>query len=140
MLLRPLTHADVTDRRGYQNSSRAFQGAQHDLNRKFGAVLALPDQFDSGADLLRQRVRRGPKTVREQPFGKTIWNDVGDLLPKELVAAISELLLRLQIQQDDLSTLVYHHHRIGSRLEQSALSGFHLRPMLLRTFADADVH
>jgi hypothetical protein len=39
------------------------------------------------------------------------------LLPQELIAPVSELPLRLSVQQDDLSALVYHHHPIRSRFK-----------------------
>ena len=54
-----------------------------------------------------------------------------DLLAEQLVAAVAELLLRLQVEQHDLAGLVDHHHRVGRRLEQPAVPGLHLRQMLL---------
>ena len=48
------------------------------------------------------------------------------LVPSEadqLVSAVAELLLGLDVEQDDLAGLVDHHHRIGGRLEQSAVAG-----------------
>ena len=72
MLFRILAHADVADRRRHQSSFGAFQRAQHDLDRKLAAVLAPPDEFDPGADLLRQRVFRGSQTVGDQPFREAL--------------------------------------------------------------------
>ena len=132
MLFRGLAHADVADRRRHQDSFGAFQRAQHDLDRKLAAVLAPPGELDPGADLLRQRVLRGSKIVRDQPFREALRNDVRHLLPEELVAAVAELLLRLQIQQDDLAVLVHHHHRVGRRFQQPAVPALHLRQMLFR--------
>ena len=101
--------------------------------------LRRAGELDPGADLLRQRVFRGAEAVGDQPLGEALRNDVRDLLPEELVAAVSELLLRLNIQQDDLPALVHHHHRIGSRLQQPAVPALHLRQMLFRVLAHADV-
>ena len=42
--------------------------------------------------------------------------------PDQLVAAVAELLLGLEVQQDDLAGLVDHDHRVGSRLEQAAVA------------------
>src|SRR5450432_548169 len=139
MPFRTLAHADIADRGRHQNSFAAFQRAEHDLDRKFGAILAPPGEFNPGADPLRQCVLGGPETIRDQPLREALWNDIGYFLPKKFVAAISELFLRLQVQQDDLPTLVDHHHRIGSRLEQPAIPGLHPRQMLFRLLADADV-
>ena len=116
-----------------------MQRAQHDLDWKLAAVLALPDQFDPGTDLLRQCVRRGSKTIRDQPFRKTVRNDIRHLLTQQFVAAIAEFLFRLEVQQDDFAPLVHHHYCVGSRLEQSAIPGLHLCQMLFGLPADADI-
>ena len=71
--------------------------------------------------------------------GEAFRDDVLDLLPEQLVAAVAELLLGLNIQQDDLAALVHHHHRVGGRLQQPAIPAFHLRQMLFRGLAHADV-
>src|SRR3984893_10102511 len=135
MPFRVLADADVADRRRYQTSFGAFQRTQHDLDRKFGSVLALTDQLDPGTDLLRQRVRRGSEAIREQALRKTVRNNIRYLLPQKFVAAISELLLRLKVQQDDLLTLVDHHHRLGTHLAQLAISGLHPAQMSFRLLA-----
>ena len=139
MLFRSLAHADVADRRRHQDSFGAFQRAQHDLDGKLAAILAPPGELDPGADLLRQRVCRGSRTVGDQPFREALRNDVLHLLPDEFIAAVSELLLRLNIQQNDLPALVHHHHRIRSRFQQPAVPALHLRQMLFRSLAHADV-
>ena len=139
MLLRLLAHADVADRRRHQDAFGALQRAQHDLDRKLAAILAPPGELDPRADLLRQRVLRGAQTVRDQPLGEAFRNDVRHLLAEQFIAAVAELFLRLKIQQDDLAALVHHHHRVRRRLQQSAVSAFHLRQMLLRLLAHADV-
>ena len=139
MLFRGLAHADVADRRRHQSPFGAFQRAQHDLDGKLASILAPPDEFDSRADLLRQRFCRGARPVRDQPFRKALRNDVLHLLPDQFIAAVSELFLRLNIQQNDLAALVHHHHRIRSRLQQPAIPALHLRQMLFRSLAHADV-
>src|ERR1700677_4026352 len=101
MCFRSLAHADVANCSRDQSSFSAFQRAQHDLDRKLAAVLSRPYQFDPGADLLRQRIFGGSKIVRDEPFREANRNNVGDLLPEEFVTAISKLLLRLNIQQND---------------------------------------
>ena len=45
---------------------------------------------------------------------------------------ISELFIRLHIQQHDLSALIYDHHGVGRGLEQPAVAAFHLRQMFFR--------
>ena len=96
-------------------------------------------ELDPRADLLRQRVFRGAQVVGDQPLREALRNDVRHLLPEELVAAVAELLLRLNVQQDDLAALVHHHHRIRRRLQQPAVAALHLRQMLFRSLAHADV-
>ena len=107
--------------------SAARQRAQHDLDGKLAAILAQPDEFNPRTDLLRQRVLRGAQIVCDQPFREADRNDVGDLLTKEFVAAIAELLLRLDVQKNDLAALVNHHHRIRGCFQKSAVAAFHLR-------------
>ena len=121
MFFRILAHADVADRRRHQDSIGAVQRAQHDLDRKFASVLAPSGELDPRSDLLCQRVFRGSQTVRVQPFREALRNDVLYLPPQEFIAVVPELFLRLNIQQDDLPTRVYHHHRIRSRLQQPAV-------------------
>ena len=58
---------------------------------------------------------------RNQPFGEAVRNDVLYLLPDQLVSAVAELFLRLNIHQDDLPCLVHHHHRVRSRLQQASV-------------------
>ena len=94
---------------------------------KFAAILPPANELDPRADLLRQRVCRGARTVRDQPLRKTLRNDVLHLLPEQFIAAISELLFRLEIQQDDLSALVHDHHRVRRRFQQTAVPALHLR-------------
>ena len=139
MLLRTLAHADVADRRRHQRSFRAFQRAQHDLDRKLAAVLAPSGELDPAADLLRQRALLESKIVRHQPFREALRNDVRHLLPEQLVAVVAELLLGLQVQQDDPAVLVHHHHGIRRRLQQPAVAALHLRQNLFRGLAHADV-
>src|ERR1700731_691885 len=130
---------DVTDRRRHQDSFGAFQRAQHDLDWKIASILPPTGELNPRTDLLRQRVFRGSKSVGDQPFREALRNDVLHLLPYELIAAVSELFLRLNIQQDDLPGLVHHHHRVRRRLQQPAVPALHLRQMLFRILAHADV-
>ena len=46
----------------------------------------------------RKRVFGGAQIVHNQPLGKAHGNDVRDFLPEELVAAVAELLFRLNVQ------------------------------------------
>ena len=79
------------------------------------------NKLDPRANLLRQRVRGASRSVRDQPFREAFRNDVLHLLPDEFIAAVSELFLRLNIQQNDLPALVHHHHGIRRRLQQPAV-------------------
>ncbi len=66
------------------------------------AVLAPPDELDSGTDLLCQRLGCASRAVGDEPFREAFGNDVLHFLPDQFIAAVSKLLLRLNIQQDDL--------------------------------------
>ena len=66
-------------------------------------------------------------------------NDVRDLLPDELVAAVAELLLGLEVEQDDLAGLVDDDDRVRGRLEQPAVASLHVGQVQLGRLADADV-
>ena len=72
-------------------------------------------------------------TVGDQPFRKALGNDVLDFLAEQFVAAVSELFLRLDIQQNDLAALVHHHHGIRRRFQQPAISA----PICARCFSAA---
>src|SRR3984893_11809404 len=89
---------DVADRRRHQDSFGAFQRAQYDLNWKIASILSPAGELNPRANLLRQRIFRGAKSVRDQPFREALRNDVLHLLPYELIAAVSELFLGLNIQ------------------------------------------
>src|ERR1700722_4478882 len=121
MLLGILAHANIADRRCYQDSFGTFERAEHDLQRKLASVLAPPHKFNSGADLLCQCLRRASGAVSDQPFRKTLRNDVSYFLSYQLVSAVSKLVFRLNIQQDDFSGRVDHDHRIRSRLQQASV-------------------
>src|SRR6202522_3915407 len=95
MMFRALADTDVADRRRHQNSFGAFERTQHDLDRELGTILPPPSELDPGADLLCQCILCGPKTIRDQPFRKALWNNVGYFLSKEIGAAISTMLLRV---------------------------------------------
>ena len=132
MGFRVLAHADVADRRGHQNSFGTFERAQHDLDGKLGAILAPPDEFDSGADLLRQSLGRAAGAVGDDPFREALGNDVLHRLAHQFVAAVAELFFRPDVQQNDLSGHVHHHHGVGGSFQQPAIPAFHLRQMRLR--------
>ncbi len=131
--------ADVPDCCRHQRLVRVSQRAEHDLDRKFAAVLALPDQLDAGADLLGERVFRGPQIVCNQTLGKADRNDVRDFLSEQFVAPISELLFGLQIQKNDFAALIDDDHGIGRRLHEAAIPALHLRNNFLGILARADV-
>ena len=88
--------------------------------------LRRADELDPGADLLRQRVGSATRTVGDETFRKALRNDVLDRLPEQLVAAVSELLLRLHVEQDDFSGQVHDHHGIGSGFQQPAITALQL--------------
>src|SRR5271170_7534913 len=134
-----LAHADVADGSGHQNSFRTFERAQHELDGELAAIFAPPDQLDSGSNLLRQRFGCGARAVGDDPFGEALGDNVFYLLTHKFFALVAELLLRLRVQQNDLSGHVYDHHGIGSGFQQAAVSAFHLFQVSLRTLADTDV-
>ena len=101
--------------------------------------FAPTDEFDSRSDLLRQRFGRAARAVGDQPFREAFGNDVGYFLAEEFIAAVTELLFRLHVEQDDLAALVHHHHGVWRGFQQSAIPAFHLRQMFFRVFAHADV-
>ena len=138
MRLGLLAGADVTDRGRHQGAFGASEWAQHELDGK-RALSFPPLELDPRTDLLRQRVFRGAQTVGDQPLREALRNDVRHLLAEELIATVSELLLRLQVEEHDLSALVHHHHRIRCRLQQPAVLALHLRQIFLRVLAHADV-
>ena len=123
LLLGRLAHADVADGRGDEDALGALERAEHDLDRELGAVLAQGDELDPGADLLGQGVGRRAQVVGDEPLGEALRDDVRDRLADELVAAVAELLLGLDVEQDDLAALVHHDHRVRRRLEQAPVAG-----------------
>ena len=110
LLLGFLAFRDVPDGGSHQDALRAFERTQHDLDGEIAAILPPRGEFNPRTDLLRQRVRRSSRAVGDQPLRETLWNDVFHLLPYQLIAAVSKLFLRLQVQQHDLSVLVHYHH------------------------------
>jgi hypothetical protein len=64
--------------------------------------------------VLCQRFRRASCSIRDQAFREAFRNYFLDLLANQFVAPVSELLLDLCIHQDDLPSLVHHHHRVRS--------------------------
>ena len=121
MLFGIVADGNITNGRSHQDSFGAFQRAEHDLNGEAASILAQPVQFNSRANLLRQRLGRGAGSVGDQPFRKAFGNDVRDLLAQKLIAAVAELLLRLGIEQDNLSVLIHDYHSVRSRLQQPAV-------------------
>ena len=101
--------------------------------------LRRADEFDSRADLLRERFGGAAGAVGDQPFREAFRDDVLHFLAEQFIAAITELFFRLNIEQDDLSALVHDHHGIRRGLEQTAVAALHLRQMLFGGFAHADV-
>ena len=132
-------HADVANRGCNQDAFGAFQWAEHDLDREFAAILAQSSELDAGANLLRQGVFHGAFFVGNQPFRKALGNDVFHALPYKFVAPVPELFLGLHVQQDNVSLLIHHHHRVRSRFQQPAVTPFHARQMLFGFFAHADI-
>jgi hypothetical protein len=132
MVLRIFACGDIADRCRHQDAFGAVQRAQHDLDREIAAVLPASLQLDPHADMLCQRLCRGSKIVRDEPFREAFRNDGRHLLSQKLIPGVSELLLSPDIQQDDLAGRVHHHHRVRSRLQQSAISGL---TCLLRVIA-----
>ena len=134
-----LSLTDVADRRGYQDTIGALERAEHDLDRKSGSILPPSVQFDPCVDLLGQRLCVGAKSIGEEPFRESLWNDVLHVPAEEYIASVSKLLLRPRVQQDDLSRLVDHHHSVRSRFQKSAIFGLGLRQMPFRVLTHSDI-
>ena len=62
--------------------------------------------------------------VGDQALGEPDRDDVRDHLTQQLVAAVSKLLLGLDVQQDELAGLIDHHHRVRRRFQQTPVPGF----------------
>src|SRR5580658_3327884 len=139
MPLSVLAHGDVANCRGHQNSLGAFEGAQHDLDGKLGPILSPPDELNSRPDLLRQCLGCGTGSVGDQPLRETLQNNALHLLAYQLIAAISKLAFRLDIQEHNLSILIDDYHRIRGRLEQTSVPGLHLHQVLLIISAYSDI-
>src|ERR1700735_3143213 len=88
---------DIADSCRHQDSLGAFQRAQHDLDWELASILSAAVEFNASTDLWRQRVCRGSKSIRDQPFRKALRNDVFHLLAHEFIAPVSELFLRLNV-------------------------------------------
>src|SRR5271168_4775281 len=112
MLFRCLAHADIADCGCHQNSFGTLQRTQHDFDRKLASILPPSIKLNARPYLLRQRIFSRSKTIRYQPFREALWDDIPYFLSYELIAAIPELFLRLDIQQNDLSATVDNHHRV----------------------------
>ena len=84
-----------------------------------------------GPDQLGQGVLGRAQVVGDEPLGEALRDDVRDRLAEELVAAVAELLLGLDVEQHDLAGLVDDDHRVGRRLEQAAVLGRRLLDGLL---------
>src|SRR6202051_1498864 len=108
MLFRTLAHADIPNGCRHQDSFVAFQRTQHDLDWELTSILPPPNKLNPSTNLLRQRVSGSSCTIGDQPFPEAFRNDVLHLLPYQLIAAVSELFLRLYIQKLDLSILIHN--------------------------------
>ena len=139
MFLCVLPHRYIANCSRYQDALGTIERAQHDLDGKLAAILALADEFDAGADLLRQSFGRCARSIGDQAFRKTLRDDALYSLTQKLVAPISELFLCTSIQKDNLSALVYDHHSIRRRLKKPPIPGLHLRQMFFRIFAHGNV-
>ena len=118
-----LAYADVADGRRDQDSVRTAQWTQHDFDREFAPVLAPRRQLNAGADLLGQRFLGRPQTISDQALRKALRNDIAHFLAEKLVAVVAELFFRLQIYQNNFAALIYNHHGVGGRLQQSEVLG-----------------
>jgi len=67
--------------------------------------------------LLGQSVGNASGRIGDQAFSKAFRNYFLDLLANQFVAPISELSLDLCIYQDNLPSLVHHHHCIRGRFQ-----------------------
>lgn len=70
------------------------------------------------------------RVVGDEPLGEALRDDVRHRLAHQLVAAVAELALGLDVQQDDLPDLVDHYHRVGGGLKQATIAALRLREVL----------
>jgi hypothetical protein len=68
---------------------------------------------------LRQRVFHRSQTVGDEALGEALRNDALDIFPEKLVALVTELSFRLQVEQNDRAGLVDDDHGIGSGFQKS---------------------
>src|ERR1700722_2239392 len=121
VLLGILADGDVANCSGNQDAFGAFHWAQHDLDGEITPVFASSHELNSGADLLGQSFGCGSRAIRDQAFGETLRNNVLNFLPNQLIAAVSELFLSLDVEENYLPVLVHNHHGIGSSFQERAV-------------------
>jgi len=119
-LLGSFAQSDVPDGRSDQDAVGILERTQHDLNGKLASVFPPSIQLDLCTDMLYRCVSDVPFPLLDQQFREARGNDFLHLLSKKFVTTVSELFLRLHVQQNDLSALVHYHHRIRSRFQQPA--------------------
>ena len=139
LLLRRHSHGDVADRRRDQRAFGTLDRAEHDLDRELAAVLAPPRSLDPGAHLTHARGFAVEVPILDVPAVQPSRDQELHRLPGELVAAVAELPLGLDVDQDDLAGGVDDHHRVRSGFQQPAVSALHLREMPLGRLALGDV-
>ncbi len=64
------------------------------------------------------------QVVGNQSLGEALGDQIGHGLTEQLIAAIAELLLGLDVEQDDDAILVDDDHRVGRGLEEPPVAGF----------------
>ena len=123
MALCGLTDRYVADGGNEKDALATLQRAEHQFDGKFAAVLAPAGELDAHSDLLSQGVGCGARSVRDKPLGEAGRDEPDDVLPQQFVAAVSELLLGLEVEQGDVATLVEDHHRVRRRLKNLPIFG-----------------
>ena len=134
-----LAGGDVVHRHRQQGALGGLQAAQHDLHGESASILAASMDLDPPRDVPRVASSRDSEVVRDHQFHGFLRQQAPRGPPHQLIAAVSELSLRLQVHEDDLPGQGHQHHRIGSRLEQPAVPALHLSQMLFCVLAHADV-
>src|SRR2546427_2855630 len=139
MLLGFLAFGDVPYRCRDQDSLWAFQRAQADLDGKLGGVFPQPAQLQALTHQPRAGMRGVPLSMLRMLPSKSLWQQVVNNLPDQLLAAIAEQALRLRVYENDAPLYIRDDHGIRRGFENPTELDFASAQSLLGLFARRDI-